>query len=348
VHLVRYPLDFSFAVKRLFDRVRPDGIVLVELETWPNFLGIAKARKIPVAIINGRISERSFPRYRWIRPLMAAMLRRVDWIGAQTETIAKRFMALGASADRVQVLPTLKYDNAQLAESVAGQEALADAMGLREEEQIFVAGSTGPGEEEAVLEAYAELRGKYPGLRLAIAPRHPEVVAQVVRAIERKGLKVVKRTERPDGLPHPPHPATARCSSDRMDVDEVFVLDTMGELRKLYALASCVFVGRSLIKQGGGGSDMIEVAALGKPCCFGPYTANFAEVVELLVEEKAATIVNNSGELTRVLEEWLANPTAAAETGRRARGIIAAKRGSTDAYVKEILRVIGMGMGGGR
>ncbi|MCL2648839.1 MAG: glycosyltransferase, partial [Phycisphaerales bacterium] len=336
VYPVRYPLDFSFAVKRLFDRVRPNGVVLVELETWPNFLAVAKERGIPVAIVNGRISERSFPRYRWIRPVMAAMLRRVDWIGAQTETIAKRFVALGAAAERVRVLATLKYDNAKMAENVAGQEAMAAAMGLQGREQLLVAGSTGPGEEEAVLEAYVGLRGKYPRLRLAIVPRHPEVVAQVVRAIERRGLKAVRRTERPDGWVNRSEPRplgsdrekskleirnskqaqsskletaheqgdggdngdsvsnfehlnlefdsnfefrTSNSSSlpDGRGSDEVFVLDTMGELRKLYALAFCVFVGRSLVKRGGGGGEMVGVAGWGRAWCFGRRRTNVGE-----------------------------------------------------------------------
>ena len=178
VYPVRFPFDFSFAMERLFDRVQPDAVALVELETWPNFLEIAHDRRIPVVIINGRISERSFPRYRLIRPAMAAMLRRITWIGAQTDTIATRFRSLGAP--HVEVIPTLKYDNAALAEHVPGQDALAAAMGLTPDHQLFVGGSTGPGEEEPLLDAYTALREKFPNLRLALVPRHPEVVPQVI------------------------------------------------------------------------------------------------------------------------------------------------------------------------
>jgi 3-deoxy-D-manno-octulosonic-acid transferase len=333
VHALRFPIDFSFAVEQLFDRVRPDAIALVELETWPNFLAIAQDRRIPVLLVNGRLSERSFPRYRLIKPLMAAMLRKIAWIGVQTDTIAARFRALGAPARRVQVLPTLKYDNAHVASHVPGQETLAAALGLAPEHRLIVGGSTGPGEEESLLDMYDALRPHHPELRLAIVPRHPEVVAQVADAIRRRGLSPVLRTQRPDSAP-PPHPLAA---------DEVFILNTMGELRKMYALAFGVFVGRSLIKKGGGGSDMIEVAALAKPCCFGPFTSNFAEVVERLLAEKTAVEVPDAAALTRTVEDWLRDPAAARDTGRRAQEVILRQRGSTDLYVAKMLEVINRG-----
>ncbi|HVT81508.1 MAG TPA: glycosyltransferase N-terminal domain-containing protein, partial [Phycisphaerae bacterium] len=327
---LRFPFDFSFAVERLLDRTRPDASALVELETWPNFLEIAHDRGIPIAILNGRISDRSFPRYRLIRPLMAGMLKKVSWIGAQTETIAHRFAALGA--DDVQVIPTLKYDNAAIADRVAGQEALARAMGLTAGMRLIVAGSTGPGEENSVLDMYTQLRSRFSDLRLAIVPRHPEVVPQVVRAIQRRDLLPVMRTERPDSLGSVP-PLQSR---------EVFVLDTMGELRKLYALACAVFVGRSLIKKGGGGSDMIEVAALGKASCFGPYTANFAEVVEMLVEGGGAKTVQGDAELTQTVAQWLADPKQAAEMGKRAQELIRKQQDAraTDQYVARLLEML--------
>jgi 3-deoxy-D-manno-octulosonic-acid transferase len=243
----------------------------------------------------------------------------------------------------VEVIPTLKYDNAVMGDAVAGKEPLAAAMGAVVSGQssvasgegagigptkLFVAGSTGPGEEEAVLDAYVGLRGRFAALRLAIVPRHPEVVAQVVRAIEARGLRPVRRTERPDGF-----------AGGELSGDEVFVLDTMGELRKLYALAFGVFVGRSLVKLGG--SDMIEVSAMGKPCCFGPFVGNFAEAVELLLEEKAAVMVSDGGELQGVLENWLSDPAEAAAMGERGMAAVSRQRGSTDRYVGKLLDLAG-------
>ena len=323
IHPVRFPFDFSFSVEQFLDRVRPDGIVLIELETWPNFLSIARSRRIPVALINGRISERSFPRYRMIKPAMGAMLRKLTWIAAQTETIAGRFAALGAPRDRLEVLPTLKYDNANTSVEVPGKEALAAATGVTEAMHLHVAGSTGPGEEEALLDTYTGLVGKHPELRLALVPRHPEVVPQVIAAIQKRGLLPVLRTVRPDGTHAGP-----------LGVNEVFVLNTMGELRKLYALASSCFVGRSLVNLGG--SDMIEAAAMGKPVCFGPYTANFAEAVELLTGGGAARVVQDARALQAVLGEWLEHPAAAHAEGASAQMLIERQKGSTARYVERL------------
>jgi 3-deoxy-D-manno-octulosonic-acid transferase len=344
VRAVRFPLDFSFAVERLFDRVRPDAVALVELETWPNFLAIARSRRIPVAVVNGRLSERSFPRYRLIRPLMAGMLRNIDWLGVQTASIANRFIALGADPDRVEVIPTLKYDNAQVGSTVPGQDALARAMGLAPEHQLMVGGSTGPGEEEALLAAYGALRGRYPALRLAIVPRHPEVVAQVAAAVRGRGWTPVFRTDRPDPPPSPVPPANSAASvaasvaGPALGPDDVFILNTMGELRKLYAQAFGVFVGRSLVKLGG--SDMIEAAALGKPTCFGPYTHNFAEVVELLVQGGGAAVVSDAAALQETWEKWLRDPEDARRTGELGKQLIERQKGSTDRYVERLLALL--------
>ncbi len=384
VHPFRFPLDFSFAVEMLFDRVQPDAIALVELETWPNFLAIAQSRRIPVALINGRLSERSFPRYRLIRPLMKSMLRKLTWIAVQTPTMAGRFRALGAPPERLEILPTLKYDNAQIpnnsatAELVPGQEALAGAMGLSPAHKLFVAGSIAPGEEIPLLDAYLALRGKYPVLRLALVPRHPEAVPQMLAAIEGKGLSPVLRTNRPDAvLPaltmhnqgsapgsaggyggsherpplfqrNPPaEPGAnggiatgARSGTPALSASEVFVLNTMGELRKLYALAFATFIGRSLVNLGG--SDMIEAAALAKPTCFGPHTHNFTEVVELLVKNQAAIVVEDTESLTATLDHWLSNPAAAQAQGLKAQLLIQQQQGSTLHYVQRLLTLMEM------
>ncbi len=335
IHTTRFPLDFSFAVEQLFDRIRPDAVALVELETWPNFLAIAESRRIPVVLINGRLSERSFPRYRLIRPLMAWMLRHLRWIAVQNETIARRFRALGAPPNRTDILPTLKYDNAEIAATVAGQDGLARAMGLAPSHQLWVAGSTGPGEEETILNTYDVLRRQFPLLRLAIAPRHDHVVPQVIAAIRARSLTPILRSERPDASDSSKSEAPPPLQSH-----EVFVLNTLGELRKLYALAFGVFVGRSLIKRGGGGSDMIEVAALAKPCCFGPFTGNFAEAVELLTHHEAAVDISNEETLVDTVAGWLHDPAAAAATGKRAQELIGRQQGSTDRYVAHLLDVI--------
>ncbi len=238
----------------------------------------------------------------------------------------------------MEVIPTLKYDNAHFADSVPGQEELARSMGLAVDgpakHLLFVGGSTGPGEEIPLLESYLALREKNPGLRLAIAPRKPESIPGLLEAIRGRGLSAILRTERGDGA----------AASSPLGLSQVFVLDTLGELKKLYALAFGVFVGRSLVKLGG--SDMIEVAALAKPCCFGPHTANFSEVVVLLVGERCAVEVADGNALTETIGGWLKDPDAAGAMGRRAREVIELQRGSTERYVVKLAELL-RGKGGG-
>lgn len=327
VRTYRYPLDFSFAVESFLDHTQPHAIALVELETWPNFVRIAEQRRIPLCIINGRLTERSMRRYQLVRPVVQGMFRRVAWLGIQTDTIAHRFIALGAPRERIVVWPTLKYDTADLSDTIPGADQLAAALGIAAAHRLFVGGSTGAGEEAPLINTYLSLRNDHPDLRLAIAPRKPETVPQVIAAIRAADLTPVLRSEHPDG-----------ASSRVLAPDDIVVLDTLGELKKLYSLATVVFVGRSLVPLGG--SDMIEVAALAKPCCFGPHAFNFAEAVELLTQAQGAVIVENSERLAQTIRRWLEDPAAARDTGQRGRAIIAAQRGSTERYVQRLLDML--------
>jgi 3-deoxy-D-manno-octulosonic-acid transferase len=355
---LRYPLDLSWSVARFLDVVQPTLVLLVELETWPNFLRAATRRKIPVVIINGRLTERSFKRYKLIRPIMRGMLRRLTWMGIQTEAIAARFVALGAERDKIEVIPTLKYD-AAASGPVPGTAALARALGITvdmsEDEchasdrsqqhaenqptppdekiplpiltanpPLLVAGSTGPGEETIVLDAFLEVRKKFPTTRLAIAPRKPESVPLALEAIRARNLTALQRTAYPDATATPAAPSP----------DAIIVLDTLGELRKLYALATAVFVGRSLIPLGG--SDMIEVAALGKPICVGPHTTNFAEVIETLAAADAISVVTDQHDLAAVWLNWLTNPATATNAGQRGKDAIDTRRGAAIKYQTKI------------
>jgi 3-deoxy-D-manno-octulosonic-acid transferase len=340
---VRYPLDFSFAAEAFFDRVRPDAVALVELETWPNFLQIASSRRVPVVLINGRLTARSFKRYALVRPLTASMFRKVSWFGLQTHTIAERFLALGAPPDRISILPTLKYDAADINENIPGASALAKACGLTSPHlQLFVAGSTAPTEEVPLLAMYTALKQKHPHLRFAIAPRHPETLPQVLAAIHAHNLTPVQRTNHPDTPPKTQDSElrTQDSPSHRAALlpNEVLVLDTLGELKKLYSLAFAAFVGRSLVPAGG--SDMIEVAALAKPCCFGPHTDNFEEPVELLLAHNAATRITDAPSLTATVDAWLSDPSIARRTGQSARTAILSQRGSTHTYTQKLLTLL--------
>jgi len=325
---LRYPLDFSGAIRRFLDTVAPDAIALVELETWPNFIALAHRRRIPIAIINGRLTARSFGRYKLIYLIMRRMLRSLTWLGIQTPTIAQRFIRLGARPESVTILPTLKYDVADFSTAIPGSATLAAACGIKPDHQLLVGGSTGPGEEAALLQAYLQLRPNHPTLRLAIAPRKPETVPGVLAAITAAGLTPLLRTNYPDSTPAPADFST----------DSVLVLNTLGELKKLYALGLGSFVGRSLVPLGG--SDMIEVAAMGKPCCFGPHTHNFAEAVEILLANNAAVTVADAAALAAQFATWLDDPAGTAAMGQRAQETIQKQRGSTDVYVAKLLDLL--------
>ena len=322
VTLTRFPLDFSTAINRLLDAMQPSLIVLMEGEIWPNFLKQCERRKIPVVLVNGRISESAFARYRRIKFLTASMLRRTAAICAQDQVYADRFKSLGAPSDRLQITGTMKFDTAHLAYQVPGDQQLASELGLGQD-AIWVCGSTGPGEETLLLNAYRTLREKFPTLRLVIVPRKPERFDEVAHLIQSAGFTLLRRS-------------THQPAADR----PVILGDTMGELRKFYSLANVVFVGRSLIDLGSRqwGSDMIEPAALAKPVVVGPWTHNFAEAVRGFKSADAMVEVNGISSLTETITDWLRNPSAAIEIGQRAQKVVRINQGATARHVELILQ----------
>lgn len=321
----RFPLDFSFVVNRLFDRIRPSAVVLMELEVWPNFIELAARRGICVGIANGRVTaDKSMRRFGRpvIRSLARAMFRRIAWIGAQNEAYAERFRRLGARSEVVSVTGTMKYDTAEIADSMPGDIALAQALGIDRAAPLLVVGSTGPGEEAMVLTAYAESRRTLPALQLVIVPRKPERFDEVARLIEGRGYSCVRRSARPDGN---------RGDAAGGETPTVFLGDTMGELRKFYSLADVVFVGRTLVPLGG--SDLMEVAALGKAMCYGPHVENFAEVSAELQAVGAAVIVPGEAELASTLLAILGEKSKARAMGRLAQDVVRRNTGATQGTV---------------
>jgi len=326
-HLVfRWPMDFTLAVRRALNRLRPDLVVLIEGEIWPNFLAACNRRGIPVVVVNGRIgASKGYPRYRRLGPLAARLFNRLTAVGAQDESYAKMYRGLGVAPEKVHVTGMMKFDTAVVADRVAGQEALAAALGLRPDEPLLVAGGTGPGEEKLLLDVYEHLKRGHRDVRLAVVPRKPERFDEVARLIAARGLAVVRRSERPDG------------EARELPRGAVILGDTMGELRKFYALGACLFVGRSLVPMGG--SDMIEAAALGRPTAFGPHTFNFPQADGLAAHGCAR--VADADELSRTFDAWLSDPAAAAEAARAARQYVCSRQGATRRNVEMICRVLG-------
>lgn len=257
--VVRYPLDLSWSVKRFLDAVRPDAVGLVELEVWPNFVRFCTRRGVPVAIINGRLSERSFKGYRRLGWFFRRLLGQITLVACQDEAYAERFRALGAL--RVEITGSMKWDVTQVGEAeVAGADALARELGIDRGRPLIVAGSTGPGEEALLQAACPE------GVLLACAPRKPQRFEEAAMAMP----GCVRLSQVRAGAPAP-------AGATR------FLIDTIGDLRKAYSLANVVVVGRSFMGDLYG-SDPIEPIALGKPTVIGPHVDDFARVVRIFAE----------------------------------------------------------------
>jgi 3-deoxy-D-manno-octulosonic-acid transferase len=309
---VFFPLDFGWVMRRAVSGLRPCLVLLTETELWPNFLATCAARGIPVAVVNGRLSPRSFPRYRLVRWWFGRVLRHVRLFCMQSTQDAERIVALGAPADRVRVTGNLKYDLSSL-EQVVDVPAIRRALGLGAGLRLVVAGSTHRGEEEAVVEAFRAVASSRPDLCLLLAPRHPERLDEAERTVRRAGLACVRRSRSAE---RPPQAGGA------------ILLDTMGELGALYAAASVVFVGGSLIPHGG--QNILEPAAHGRPVIHGPYMGNFAEMRDRFQEAGAAVQVTDAASLLGAIGTLLDDPEMCERMGRAGREIVAAHRGATE------------------
>jgi len=335
--VVYYPLDFSWAVARALDRLQPTAIALVELELWPNFLFAAAQRHIPVLLVNGRISERSFRGYSRIRPLVEAMLQRIRRLLVQNEAYAERLVRLGADRSRITVTGSIKFDGARTDRGNPDTVRLGRLFGLHERERVFIAGSTQAPEERHALDAWLAARHDHPDLRLILVPRHKERFDEVARLVETEyGLPVLRRSRLVDNsAPASEQGAEIPTSEIRNPKSEmsppVLLLDTLGELSACWGLAHIAFVGGSLT--GRGGQNMIEPAGYGAVVLFGPNTWNFKDVVDLLLAKEAALVVRSPQELTAGLRKFLGDPVLAADCGKRAQALVAAQRGATERTV---------------
>jgi len=323
-----FPLDFSWTVKRAFENIRPSLCLLMELEVWPNFVRIAERLNVPVAVINGRISDRSFSRYRMVKPFVEKMFGRLSLVLAQTDEYANRFTELGAVDDKVIVTGSLKYDTAEVTDNVEGADALAVQLNIGNE-TLWVAGGTGNNEEKMLVDVYRKLLqcDGFDEVRLAIVPRKPERFDEVAEIIKQAGFDVIRYSRFKGTTP-----------AARTDSRTIILGDTMGDLRKFYSLATIVFVGRSLVPMGG--SDMIESAALGKCTVFGPYTSNFTQTVDALLAGEGAIEVQNEDELLRSLQKCLSQPDFAHTIAQNGREIIKNNQGATAKSVDRIAELL--------
>ena len=314
VSVFAFPFDLAGPVERALSGVRPGLVLLTETELWPLFLDRAAARGIPVALVNGRISERSYPRYALLRRWFARSAERVSLFLMQSDEDARRIEALGAPPRRIRMVGNVKYD-LPVAPPFADAARLERMAGGR---PVVVAASTAEGEEESVLEAWTSLS---PRPLLVLAPRRPERFAEVARRVERAGHPLVRRSAPQEGGPA-----------------DVYLLDSIGELASLYAQATVAFVGGSLVPKGG--HNPIEAWAAGVPVVVGPHTENFRDVNARGEDLGILTRVSGAGELARVLARDLSDRQRLDRRGEEARRFVSANRGSAKATAREVLGLL--------
>ncbi len=322
------PLDFSWATRRALARVRPTVLALVELELWPNLIRAAKQSGAKVAIVNARLSSRSFRGYRNLRGPLRGTLSRIDFVAAQNSEYAQRFMELGILSDRVTVTGSVKFDGLESDRNNSRTHELRRLLGLAGTDLVFVAGSTMEGEEGAVLAAYLKARGQHANLRLIVAPRHAERWDSVARELERAGETVIRRST----IKGPLKPVHGQKPP-------IILFDTLGELAAVWGLADVAFVGGSL-KPGRGGQNMMEPAAYGASVMFGPHTANFRETVDQLLARGAARRVADAEGLSRGLLDDLDDPETATARGVAGRDFVLAQHGAAGRTVAALDRLV--------
>jgi 3-deoxy-D-manno-octulosonic-acid transferase len=312
-HAFYFPIDLPWCVRRAVDRVNPEMVIVAETEIWPNFLRACRARGARVVMINGRISDRSFGRYRLARRWLRRVFEDYTIIGMQSEMDRQRIEAIGADPRKVTVLGNLKYD------AVASSRSVDTALSafLKEWKPLWIAASTMPGEEELILDAFKHLLPTHPDLKLLIAPRHPERFESVAEMIRAMGFNMARRSN----LEAAPRSA-------------ILLLDTIGELAAVFQYATVVFIGGSLVPTGG--HNVLEPARHGKPILFGPHMENFREISRMFLDAKAAVQIPEAASLAPAITRILSVPQHASELGRNAFAIVQQNMGATE----RVLRVL--------
>jgi 3-deoxy-D-manno-octulosonic-acid transferase len=319
-HTFYFPIDLPFCVRRSLDRVSPQIVIIAETEIWPNFLRACRKKQIAVVMINGRISDKSFARYRIVRKWLGRVFADYTIIGMQSDTDRRRIEAIGADPSKVTVFGNLKYDVVSTSRPV---EPLL-ARVLQCWQQLWIAASTMPGEEELVLDSFVELRKNHGGLKMVIAPRHADRFDAVEAILKQRGLRFIRRSR-----------LNQFSDGDMIAVDPcVLLLDTIGELAAVFQYATVVFMGGSLVSKGG--HNILEPARFEKPIVYGPHMENFRDISRLFLEANAAVQIDGHAQLAPAIGNILSNSLLASTLGRNARGVIEQNTGATE----RVLRVL--------
>ena len=312
--IIYAPVDISFIVNRFLNLVSPHLFILLETELWPNLINGLYNRKVPIALINGRISPHSLRGYSQIKFLTRRILEKINLFCMQTEEDKKRIIALGARPETVEVTGNMKFDNVDYAGSETGLSDYNLKLWIKSDELLFIAGSTHPGEEKIILAVYKNLLSDFANLRLLIAPRHIERADEIERLVAKFGFNALRMS---DATYHP-SPITHH---------QILLLDTIGQLKQLYKFASVVFIGGTLIKKGG--QNILEPAFFAKPVIFGPHMFNFTEIASLYLSNNAAIQVKSKEELEQAVRRIFNNTQEASAMGARAKEIIYSQKGAT-------------------
>ena len=320
---IYFPLDFPFVVRKALDLVHPDVFALVETELWPNFLAACNRRGISSLMVNGRISPRSFGKYQATGFFWRRILESVAEAGMISDIDASRIAGIGMATEKIKVLGNAKYDALAAMASPALHEEITGRLRVRDHEKFFVAGSTHPGEEDAVIEAYKKLLARYPEFRLILVPRHIERTHDVIGVLRQSGLDdIITFTEIRDGR-------------ERGD-EKVMVVDVIGELFKIYSLGTIVYCGGSLVPKGG--QNILEAAAWGKVIFYGPSMDDFSQEAALLEDAGAGIRIRNARELSEGMLQILADPQDARRRGERGRAVVLANMGAAQRYAEMMIR----------
>lgn len=329
---IYYPLDIPFVVRKVMDLVRPDIFVTVETELWPNFIRICKEKGVKVVLVNGRISQRSFKNYFRTRFFWRGVLRLIDETGVISEVDAARIRALGAPPSRIHVLGNAKYDGLAAGAAPELMEEISRKLNVAPGSRVFVAGSTHAGEEEIIFEVYRRLLEEYPDFRLIIIPRHVERGNEVFSIAEKAGFRdCIMMTGINEGR--------------KRLKERVVIIDVIGELFKVYSLATIVFCGGSLIKKGG--QNILEPAAWGKVVFYGPSMEDFRDERAMLEEAGAGITVRNGEDLLKGILTLMKDPEALLRRGNEGRKKVISNMGASRRYAGMIKYQINENIKGG-
>ena len=319
------PLDLWWIVQRTVKNIGASLFVLVETDLWPNLLRSLAREGTPIVLVNGKVSDRSFPRYRLGLRFITKVFNTIDVLCMQSEEDGRRMRTLGVETSKVRVTGNMKFDQ-PLAESVDKErDQLSKELGWTPPSATWVAGSTHPGEEDRILEVYAKLREEFPRLSLILAPRSQQRFKEVFSLAKQRGWRTVRRSQ-----------LQGKNSGD-VTLD-VLVLDTIGELSRFYSLGNFAFVGGSLVALGG--HNPLEAAQRGLPVVFGPHMENFKEIAAMLAESGSGFQISTKAELYEQIRAWLVDPEKCEEEGKKAQAAMQPHQGAVSRNLEIIRRLL--------